>query len=481
MMDNWNELFNALNEEDILRNLPDDLPEMEDELAAKRIEKRVLEELDIDRKMQKKQNRKRFLVAAVCCIVVVGIFGREPIQAAFQRWFHDLPGVGLYINDENTEVYEVQIDNPVQEKDGIRIELKDFYCEDKMMKGKIRITGENLGLLPDGRWILGEDENCNEALNEKFKVTWYAGEESVVKNPNGTTVEWNDDGKITLYEMRFRRYLRLQAEIDTYQIQIDGFDERFTLKIVEPKAATTPEEIGYSVTKNDTSVIARATVKENNILEVEYFVIPSAEVKAASEKNNRFQLMIAAYAFDFENYFYIENAKGERLKGKYETMGNGGKYLLQGTEEDFPLKLHYSPFTGTNDETHTVTVPLPEKGNTVTENLPKVNFKYGTVEILSATQPNSADTPATEVTITYRTIPKAGERRMYAVVVELPEEYERSASSSTGEEKDGYYVQTTTFKLAKQEGNTLDVIFDTPSYWIEGAYDVVIEKPMTKE
>ena len=38
MKDNWNELFDSMKEEDILRNLPENFPEMEDELAAKRIE-----------------------------------------------------------------------------------------------------------------------------------------------------------------------------------------------------------------------------------------------------------------------------------------------------------------------------------------------------------------------------------------------------------------------------------------------------------
>ena len=45
MKDNWNELFDSLKEEDILRNLPEDLPAMEEELTAKRIENRVMQEL----------------------------------------------------------------------------------------------------------------------------------------------------------------------------------------------------------------------------------------------------------------------------------------------------------------------------------------------------------------------------------------------------------------------------------------------------
>ena len=158
MKDNWNELFDHLNEEDILRNLPEDLPEMEDELAAKRMEDCVMQEMKIDLEMQKKQKRKRILAAVVCCVVAIGAFGHKPIMAAFQRLFYDLPGVGIYIDDENKTIYEVQIDDPVKEKDGVSVELIDFYCENESIYGKIKFTGENLGLLPDGSWILGEDE-----------------------------------------------------------------------------------------------------------------------------------------------------------------------------------------------------------------------------------------------------------------------------------------------------------------------------------
>ena len=58
MKDNWNELFDSMKEEDILRNLPEDLPAMEEDLAAKRIENRVMQELQIDVGLQKKWRRK---------------------------------------------------------------------------------------------------------------------------------------------------------------------------------------------------------------------------------------------------------------------------------------------------------------------------------------------------------------------------------------------------------------------------------------
>lgn len=149
MKDNWEELFDHLNEEDILRNLPEDLPEMEDELAAKRIENRVMQEIKIDFGMRKKQKRKRILAAVICCVVAIGAFGHKPIMAAFQRLFYDLPGVGVYIEEENKTIYQVQIDDPVQEKDGVRVELMDFYCEGKQIWYGSHHRGKSVGY--DGR------------------------------------------------------------------------------------------------------------------------------------------------------------------------------------------------------------------------------------------------------------------------------------------------------------------------------------------
>ncbi len=487
MKDNWNELFDHLNEEDILPNLPEDLPEMEDALEAKRIENRVMQEMKIVIEMDKKQKRKRILAAVVCCIVAIGAFGHKPIMAAFQRLFYDLPGVGVYIDEENKTIYEVQIDDPVQEKDGVRVELIDFYCENESIYGKIKFTGENLGLLPDGSWILGEDEKRSELLQEKFKVTWYNGEEEKEKKPSGGMTEWEDDGKITLYQMNFKRGLYLKEGIDTYYLKVAGFDRRFELKIVEPKVTEKSEELGYSVTKNDTTVVARASLSGENGIDLEYFLIPSDEVKRARERWYCSGITIAAYEFDYENYFYFENANGERMTGKYESMENGGKYHLQGTKEDFPLTLHHSPFTGTDGEEHSLSLSLPAKGEKQTKNLPTVKFHYGTVEILSVEQedviwedPNELSDrteEATKVTVTYQTVPKEGDRRMYAVSMSLAEEEIFFDSDHSGEE----YVEKITYHLPREERDSLQMLLQEPSYWIESVYDVVIEKPIEKK
>ena len=175
MKDSWNELFDSMKEEDILRNLPEDLLEMEDELAAKRIENRVMQEMQIEIGIKKKQGKKRLLAAAVCCIVAIGMAGHKPIMAAFQRLFHDLPGVGVYINDTDEEVYEVQIDDPSMEKDVVKIELKNFYCANNQIFGDVVITGTDLSTWREDA-ILEEDDDNLDMLEKKFYPTLYYGD-----------------------------------------------------------------------------------------------------------------------------------------------------------------------------------------------------------------------------------------------------------------------------------------------------------------
>ena len=151
-------------------------------------------------------------------------------------------------------------------------------------------------------------------------------------------------------------------------------------------------------------------------------------------------------------------------------MGNGGKYHLQGTMEDFPLTLHYSPFTGTDGEEHSLRLPLPAKGKKQTENLPTVKFHYGTVEILSVEQedviwedPNELSErieEATKVTVTYQTVPNEGDRRMYAVDINLAEEEIFFDSDHSGEGD----VEKITYHLPTAERDSLQMILQEPSY-----------------
>ena len=76
------DFFDSLPEEELLAYLPEEVPEMEDRLAAKRIEKNVLQSIRAEEK--RRWDGKR-IAAAACCFLLIGVVGHKPILAAFQR------------------------------------------------------------------------------------------------------------------------------------------------------------------------------------------------------------------------------------------------------------------------------------------------------------------------------------------------------------------------------------------------------------
>ena len=450
------DVFDYLEEEDLLRNLPEALPQMEDETAAKRIEKMALEKLQAETKQQKKWQRRRILIAAVCCLVAVGAFARKPIAAYFQRILHYLPGVGVYINDTDAEIYEVQIDNPVQEKDGVRVELKGFYCENNMLKGDFVFTGEGLPTEKNGK-----DEIVDE-LSEKYEVTYYYGEKSRVIWFSGCGWHISNEGKVLQYTPHCSERLYLKDSCYDYAFSIKGFDEKIHLKVVKAKTTENPKDLGYSVTKNKTSVVANADV-DGNTIAVEYYLIPSAA--------------------PLEDYAYIQNAAGERMRGHLESLENGGMYTLKGTEKDFPLTLHHSAYTGTDREKQEVEIPLTEGAE-----LPQVKFHYGTVEFLSVMQEDviwededsERTEEATKVTVRYKTVPAKGIRKMYAANLRYLKEDDFGVERDL-EQTNEFLIQERSVYLPREKREKLTFSLENPSYWVGGSYDVVIEKPRSKK
>lgn len=484
MKDNWNELFDSLKEDDILRNLPEDLPEMEDELAAKRIENFVMQELQVDLGLQKKWNRKPILAAAICAIAVVGIFGHRPIMAAFERLFYDLPGVGIYINDADKTIYEVQIDDPIQVQNGIRVELCDFYFEDNYLHGYFEFTGEGLEEMQ-----LFEAENIDiaDALKEKFQITYYFGDqERIMYAPRTGYTE--EDGKIIRHTRTFEEAIPIKQGYYEYEIAITGFDRRFHLKLVDPKTTETPEELGYSQTLNDTTITARASIVDD-MIELEYFIIPSDEVKQAQENRNRFYTGSAPYQFDWEDIQCVTSVSGERLKQEeYHYLKNGVKCWYKGSAEDFPLIFHYPTLTGSNDESYSFELNLPKDGEKITKNLPKFNFCYGTVEVLAISRVagaydnrdliNPKVSPAMVVDIVYRVTPKDGVRQMYNVNLSPEEDFDVLYGSEGLDCGEDYYMHGERYYLTDMKKETLQMKFHMPSFWIVGDYDIMIEKPV---
>ena len=474
------DFLDDLPEEELLEYFPEKLPAMEDRLAAKRIEKNVLRGVQVEEKCR--WNGKR-IAAAVCCFLLIGAVGHEPILAAFQRVFHVLPGVGVYINDNEEEILEVRLLNPVQEKDGVRAELKDFYCKGVAIYGLVSFTGDGLPYFgPESMEVM------SKVMKERFPMTWYDGEKERRFVPS--TSGWCTDGEKTT---EFHNDVLIYHERGTeprgrYEFRIEGFDEPFVFEVVDPKTIKDVKKLGYSMTKNDTTVSARAFLREEGI-EVEYYVIPSEEVRKAEEAQRRFYTAIYPYQLDAENYFYIQNADGEKMEfvnDKRKRLMNGYSYTVKGTAEDFPLTLHRSPFTGIDSETHTVSLPLPADGEILTENLPRTEFRYGTVEFLSVERDDvvweddneysDRTEDAAKVTYTYRVMPKEGLRQMYGVGVEIDAEtFSRSGEGGWSEEAGA--EETETILLKRTDAESIQLTLENPSYWIEGDYDIIIKKP----
>lgn len=475
------DVFDYLEEEDLLRNLPEALPQMEDEIAAKRIENLVSERMQAETKQQKKWRKRRILIAAVCCLVAVGVFARKPIAAYFQRILHYLPGVGVYINDTDAEIYEVQIDNPVQEKDGVRVELKGFYCENNMLIGDFVFTGEGLPMAVDE-----EDDTTKDTIDdefmEKYQVTYYYGE----KNREISFFSYGrltEDGKVRRYTMHCSERLYLKDGCYDYAFSIKGFDEKIHLKVVKAKTTENPEDLGYSVTKNGTSLIAKANL-DGDTIQLEYYQIPSAEVAQAMEDYYQTGIILCPYRFaPLEDYAYIQNAAGERMRGHLESLENGGRYTLKGTEKDFPLTLHHSAYTGTDREKQEVEIPLTEGAE-----LPQVKFHYGTVEFLSAMQEDviwededsERTEEATKVTVRYKTVPAKGIRKMYAANLRYLKEDDFGVERDL-EQTNEFLIQERSVYLPREKREKLTFSLENPSYWVGGSYDVVIEKPRSKK
>ena len=422
----------------------------------------------------------------ICGFMVFGMLGCGTNTAETEKKYVDLQGVGVFVAENAEEVfYEVWIDDPVQEKDGVRVELRDFYGKGKQIYGTVRITGENLMNMTVER-TLKEEES---ALDEKFLATWHYGEESKKMYSSSGGRITGDDGMLKVYEQDCEEWNYLEKGIDTYYLEVQGFDRMFTLKLVEPKAVETPEEIGYSVTKNDTTVTARAAIV-NDMIEVEYFMFPSPEAKMAQEHQNATYILNWPYQYNQEERMHTKNADGEELpREKFRNIENGQKFWYKGTEEDFPLTFHRPTLTGTNDESHAVEIPLPEKGGKLTENLPKVEFDYGTVEILSVVSEEIQYdignvegveyVPALQVDLIYQVTPKEGTRQMYNADFDVENESYGRSGLDTG--SDDYSIKGWTIYLEDTESNTLTAKFYMPYFWIVGDYDIIIEKPVLRE
>ena len=138
----WEEMLDRLEEKDLIEFLPETLPEM-DEVTRKRIEKRTLQKI---RKERNRFSRKQIVAVLICLVAVLGIAGREPIQAAFERLFYYLPGAGMYVDEEGNTLYEAEIINGEFTENDIHVRLKNVYAENHTVNMEVEMTWDLLEL-----------------------------------------------------------------------------------------------------------------------------------------------------------------------------------------------------------------------------------------------------------------------------------------------------------------------------------------------
>ena len=188
----------------------------------------------------KSKIKGKFMLFILCGIFLVGLCSCQS-TAQIEGDCFNLLDAGVYIAEENEakKIYAVQVEPDYIEKDGIRIDLKNFYAIDRRFYGEVFVTGE----------LLVYDEKEEDQIDafgllaEEYGMTWYFGEEerTMIDGNTGGNTKHYDDGKrvVTEYHLDCEEYLYLEDRgIDTYYLQMNGFDEKFELKVSEAKPIT---------------------------------------------------------------------------------------------------------------------------------------------------------------------------------------------------------------------------------------------------
>ena len=414
----------------------------------------------------KNKNRRKFMSFILCSIFLTSLcYCQSAVQ--IEGDCYDLLDAGVYIaeEDENKKIYAVQVEPAFMEKEGIRVDLNNFYAIDRRFYGEVFITGELL--------VYDEKEENQidtfDLLDEKYGMTWYFGDEErkMIDGSTGGNTKHFEDGKrvVTEYRVDCEEYLYLEDKgIDTYYLQLNGFDEKFELKVSEAKQITSAEEIGVTQMLQGNTIAARATTEEDTI-QLEYYRFLSKESKPLYEDDALTEYTVIPNHYEQKYNRKVTNKDGEELPiFDVDSRMNGTALQVEGTAEDFPLTLYYSGFSGTNDESYTVSLPIPQGKEVLTEGLPSMDFSYGTVEITSVKLSGG-------VVFEYKITPKGEERQMYAVQTKLGEHY---LGGKTSWENNICYEEIS-FDVGYTDGKTAEVTFFNPTYWIEGEYNIVIE------
>lgn len=473
MRADWEEILDLWEEKELAYFLPESLPELDD-AVYQRIQKRTLRQI---RKERSRVSRKQIAAAVICLLAILGIVGRVPIQAAFEKLFHYLPGAGIYTNDAENTMYQAEMITDHFEENGVKVRLKNVYGENQTVKLEVELRGDDLG-----KGILeGRSESKHlELLEEKYQMTLsYDGKEQELMDVEGSFSGSRNGRKYVMYSKGYE--VQVENPAQTYEVHIAGFDSVLSFTLVSDTGMVQPENIGASQTKNGITVTAGAEVTDDGIW-FEYYVL-SDERLAETDKSYRFTAITLPYGYfrwndvpeaELYQQRYIINGKGEMLYPRghrwKDDVENGQRILYEGTAEDFPLTFYQAAFTGVGEERKTVKIPVPE----TSEKLEKtIDFPYGTVT-LEQIQTKPVD-GVKELEIIYRIQPKEGKRRMYGVFMQVQEAVQKEANELTiFPEEDGTYHFPV--KISEETKEITLELYD-PYYWIVDDYTLVIEAP----
>ncbi|MBS5141008.1 MAG: hypothetical protein KHY85_09750 [Clostridium sp.] len=484
MKGDWEEMLDQLEEKELAEYLPKTLPEV-DEVTKKRIEKQTLKKM---KKEQKRFSRKQIAVAAICLVAVLGIVGREPIQAAFERLFHYLPGAGMYVDEEENVYYEAEIIHGEFTENDIHVQLKNVYAENHTVHMEVEMSG-NLYELTQAEY---EDDSLDksELMEEKYTLTLeYDGEEQDI-NAHGagtTTEDYGEKHIITQYRRRYERYIKNIEQV--YTVHIAGMKNTLSFRLTANTGKEQPENIGASQTQNDITITAKADVTDQGIL-LEYYILTDERLPDFDDYFT-FRLTPLPYGCrtldsitqeKYQDMLYVTNKDGERLQYKgQEEVENGRRMLLEGTAEDFPITFHRSPLTGVGKERETVEIPMPESIRSLNQT---VEFPYGTVtfekvkgERIELSGQNAAGeeivAEAKDLEITYTITPDEGKRQLYGVFMEVKGSLDSYPKQVFPDEDGKYRVHA----LVGSNNETVTLELYDPYYWIVDDYTLVLEEP----
>lgn len=488
MKGDWEEMLDQLEEKELAEYLPKTLPEV-DEVTKKRIEKQTLKKM---KKEQKRFSRKQIAVAAICLVAVLGVVGREPIQAAFERLFHYLPGAGMYVDEEENVYYEAEIIHGEFTENDIHVQLKNVYAENHTVHMEVEMSG-NLYELTQAEY---EDDSLDksELMEEKYTLTLeYDGEEQDI-NAHGagtTTEDYGEKHIITQYRRRYERYIKNIEQV--YTVHIAGMKNTLSFRLTANTGKEQPENIGASQTQNDITITAKADVTDQGIL-LEYYILTDERLPDFDDYFT-FRLTPLPYGCrtldsitqeKYQDMLYVTNKDGERLQYKgQEEVENGRRMLLEGTAEDFPITFHRSPLTGIGKERETVEIPMPESIRSLNQT---VEFPYGTVtfekvkgERIELSGQNEAGeeivAEAKNLEITYTITPDEGKRQLYGVFMEVKGSLDGHPKQIYPDEDGKFHFYT----LVSSANETVTLELYDPYYWIVDDYTLVLEEPESVE